>query len=129
MQKTFLLLIISLQFSFISQPCLIKTEGIYTASVNVDTDAHIRFYTDGLVIVSTSVKEFKDVKTWFHKDNVARILKGKYKVKKARIKFSVKGETGEQKFEGTVGCDEITVTITDAKTKASTLRIYKFLPL
>lgn len=112
-----------------SQSCALRTDGIYTASINTETDAHVRFYPEGIVIVSTSVKEFKDVKTWFHKENKDRVLTGKYKIKKGKLKFSVKGDTGEQVFEGTVGCDEIRVTITDPKTKASTLRIYKLIPL
>ncbi len=129
MRILFLVLVAYTLSSFQSQSCVIKTEGIYTASVDKETDAHIRFYSDGLVIVSTSVKEIKDVKFWFHKDNVDRILKGKYKVKKGKVKFSVKGDTGEQKFEGIVGCDELKVTITDALSKASTERSYKFIPI
>lgn len=114
---------------FISQACSLRTDGIYTASIDNETDAHIRFYSDGVVIVSTSVKEIKDVKTWFNKENKDRVLAGKYKNKKGKVRFTVKGDTGEQIFEGVVGCDELRVTITDGKTKASTLRTYKIIPL
>ncbi len=129
MRILFLLVTAISLLSFSSQPCQLKTEGIYTASVDKETDAHIRFYSDGEVIVSTSIKEMKDVKTWFNKDNKDRILTGTYKNKKGKIRFTVKGDTGEQKFEGTIGCDQLTVTITDSKTKASTERTYKFIPL
>ena len=121
--------IITLSFNHSGDDCSISTEGIYTASIDTETDGHIRFYSDGIVIVSTSVKNIKDVKTWFHKDNIAMVLKGKYKKKKCNIRFKVKGETGEQSFEGTIMAGSITVIITDAKTKAQTQRVYKAIPL
>ncbi|MEW6470094.1 MAG: hypothetical protein AB1458_14300 [Bacteroidota bacterium] len=107
--------------------CQVRHNGIYTAPVDNETDAHIRFYPDGIVIVSTSVKNIKDVSTWFNKENSDRILKGKYKLKGCSLKFSVKGDTGSQKFTGTVQADgSLSVQITDGATKAQTSRVYTF---
>ncbi|MCC7302907.1 MAG: hypothetical protein IT233_09705 [Bacteroidia bacterium] len=122
-------LLLFLLFAPAQSSCPIRTDGIYTAPVDQETDAHIRFYPEGIVIVSTSVKEMKDVKTWFHKENSDRVLKGKYKIKKGKVKFSVKGDTGEQQFSGTIGCDKLEMTITDPLTKASTRRNYVLIPL
>ncbi len=132
MRRSFYIILIGFltqSFLYSGEDCSISTEGIYTASIDAETDGHIRFYSDGIVIVSTSVKNIKDVKTWFHKDNIAMVLKGKYKKKKCNIRFKVKGETGEQSFEGSIMAGSITVTITDAKTKAQTQRVYKAIPL
>ena len=69
-------------FSFSGkEKCTVSFNGIYTASVDAETDAHIRFYEDGTVIASTSVKNIKDVNKWFTKENIERVLKGKYKIK------------------------------------------------
>ena len=114
--------------SLCSHPqCKLRYDGIYTASVDEETDAHIRFYDDGTVIVSTSVKNIKDVNTWFNKDNIDRVLKGKYKLKSCSVKFKVKGDTGEQQFRIDVFGEKLQAEITDGKTKASTTRTYRFI--
>ena len=112
-----------------SSDCAIKYNGIYTASVDEETDAHIRFYEDGVVIVSTSVKNIKDVNTWSTKENIDRVLKGKFKVKRCGSKFTVKGDTGEQQFFIRISGSAIQAEIKDIKTKRSTTRIYSFIPL
>jgi hypothetical protein len=116
--------------SFTGDKCTVKYNGIYTASVDEETDAHIRFYEDGVVIVSTSVKNIKDVSTWFNKENIDRILKGKYKVKGCTLKFKVKGDTGEQVFSGTITGNSLQMEITQGKNgKAYTTRTYTFISL
>lgn len=109
--------------------CSVDYNGIYTASVDKETDAHIRFYPDKTVIVSTSVKNIKDVKTWFTKDNIDRVLSGKYKIKGCRLSFTVKGSTGSQKFSGEIQQGAIIVSITDGETKATTTRTYNFIAI
>jgi hypothetical protein len=109
--------------------CSVSFEGIYTASIDEETDGHIRFYKDGVVLVSTSVKDIKDVKTWFHKENEDRVLRGKYKLRKCNIRFSVSGETGEQIYSGQVSGDELILTIENGKNKARTTRVYKLIPI
>ena len=117
-------------FSFTPKnKCTVQYNGIYTANVDTETDAHIRFYSDGTVIVSTSVKNIKDVSIWFNKENSSRILKGKYKIKGCKIKFSVKGETGSQKFSGIINTNSLNMHITDGATKAETDRVYDFVAL
>src|ERR1051325_34999 len=113
--------------SFSGVKCTVKYSGIYTASVDNETDAHIRFYEDGTVLVSTSVKNIKDVSTWFTKENSDRVLKGKYKVKGCSLRFDVKGDTGKQSFSGTINGDDLTMDITNGKSKASTTRTYHFI--
>jgi hypothetical protein len=124
------LLLLTCFTSFRGDTCSVQYNGIYTASVDEETDAHIRFYEDGVVIVSTSVKNIKDVSSWFTKENIDRILKGKYKVKGCTIKFKVKGETGEQVFNGTITGNTLQVEITQGKnSKAFTTRTYTFISL
>ena len=118
------------QLSYSSkEKCIVQYDGIYTASVDDETDAHIRFYSDGIVIVSTSVKNIKDVGLWFKKENKSRILSGKYKIKNCKIKFNVKGETGAQKFSGIISQNSLKMHITDGATKAETDRVYNFVSL
>jgi hypothetical protein len=115
--------------SFKGDKCSVQYNGIYTASVDDETDAHIRFYEDGVVIVSTSVKNIKDVNTWFNKENIDRVLKGRYKIKGCTIKFKVKGDTGEQTFSGTISGSTLQMEITQGQTKAFTTRTYTFISL
>lgn len=124
----FTVIVILLQ-GFAQNNCSIKHSGIYTASVDAETDAHIRFYADGVVIVSTSVKNTKDVSTWFNKENIKMILSGKYKQKGCSVSFKVKGDTGEQNFKGTISGNTINATVKDGKTKQSTTREYKLVEL
>ena len=131
MKKLIFILLVSLFQLSLSpkQKCAVNYDGIYTASVDDETDAHIRFYNDGIVIVSTSVKSIKDVSIWFNKENKSRILSGKYKIKGCKIKFDVKGETGSQKFSGTIGTGSLNMHIIDGATKAETNRVYNFVAL
>jgi|ERR1051326_622863 hypothetical protein len=115
--------------SFSGGKCTVQYTGIYTASVDNETDAHIRFYDDGTVLVSTSVKNIKDVSTWFTKENSDRVLKGKYKIKGCSIRFEVKGDTGKQSFSGTISGDDLIMDITNGKSKASTSRTYHFIAI
>jgi hypothetical protein len=124
--KQNIILFLSVLFlSFTNSDCTVNYSGIYTASVDAETDAHIRFYADGVVLVSTSVKNTKDVNTWFNKENIKMVLSGKYKLKGCKLSFKVKGDTGEQSFKGTLIGSSISVTVKDAKTKQSTDRSYK----
>ena len=131
LKKLVLIVLASLaHLSFSSkEKCTVQFDGIYTASVDDETDAHIRFYSEGVVIVSTSVKSIKDVSIWFKKENKSRILSGKYKIKGCKIKFSVKGETGSQKFSGTINGTALNMHIIDGATKAETNRTYSFVSL
>lgn len=112
-----------------------KTNGMYVYKIDGEYSAYIRFYTYGLVLVTTSDKPAKEVFTWFNNEpqNQSRVLSGKYKIAKkgCKINFKVKGETGEQFFEGLLnGNDQFDVRITNpkqsGKKKASTRRIYSF---
>src|ERR1700741_5688092 len=99
-----LLLIASTGFSFIAYRPNVEFNGIYVYKIDEESSAVIRFYEDGLVLVSTSVNDYSKVMTWFNRDkeNLFRVLSGKYKKGKrdASIRFNVKGETGEQQFSG-----------------------------
>jgi hypothetical protein len=129
----FLLILFAVTVSLSYTPpgisCNVDFNGIYTASVDKETDAHIRFYPDKTVIVSTSVKNIKDVKTWFTRDNIDKVLSGKYKIKGCNLSFTVKGETGSQKFSGQIQQNNLVMTITDGKTKATTSRTYTFIAI
>ena len=107
--------------------CTVQYNGIYTCSVDDETDAHIRFYDDGTVIASTSIKNIVFVNKWFTKENIDLVLKGTYKIKGCNIKFKAKGDTGEQDFNGTINGNELILEVKDAKTKAKTMRTYKFI--
>lgn len=109
----------------------LQFEGIYTFKIDNESSAVIRFYSDRVVLVSTSVNDYKQVMTWFNRDpeNYSRVLTGKYKreSKSCSIRFTVKGETGEQRYEGQVISDSLLqLNIFNPATKAKASRQYKF---
>ena len=125
---SFFILFLLFTYSFIIDgTCSVKYNGIYTCSVDAETDAHIRFYDDGTVIASTSIKNIVFVNKWFTKENIDLVLKGTYKIKGCNIKFKTKGENGEQDYNGTINGDDLLLEVKDAKTKAKATRTYKFI--
>src|SRR4051812_3746950 len=92
-------ILISFSFSFPerSGDCHVKFNGIYAFKLDSENSAIIRFYEDGTTLASTSVNDYMDVFSWFHKENKDMVLKGTYSIKKCDIKFEVSGMTGEQK--------------------------------
>ncbi len=125
-----LLLTVILAFKGDKCPAL-QFDGIYTFKIDSESSAIIRFYPDNVVLVSTSVNDYKQVMTWFNRDpeNFSRILTGKYKrsSKNCTIKFTVKGETGEQRYEGQIINEQLLeLNIFNPATKAKTKRQYKF---
>lgn len=119
-------------FAFIKafRPTL-QYEGIYVYKLDAENSAIIRFYEDGVVIVSSSINDYSKVMTWFNRDkeNFSRVLTGKYKMGKrnASIHFHVKGETGEQNYSGFLNADKtLTLHVFNPKDKTSTDRIYTF---
>ena len=109
--------------------CTVKYNGIYAYRIDNENSAVLRFYEDGTVLASSSVNDYFDVFSWFHKDNKDMVLTGTWKIKKCGIKFEVKGMTGEQKYEGTISDDSITVELKDGKSKKSVTRTYTFFVL
>lgn len=105
-------------------------DGLYYYKIDEENSAVIRFYDDGVVIVSSSVNDYAKVMTWFNRDkeNFSRVLTGKYKTgKNGSLHFHVKGETGEQKFTGYILADKtLQLHVTDPKAGTSTDRIYQF---
>jgi hypothetical protein len=127
----FLLLIASAGFSFIAYRPNVEFDGIYVYKLDAENSAVIRFYEDGVVIVSTSINDYSKVMTWFNRDkeNFSRVLSGKYKMGKRdmSIRFNVKGETGEQKFSGHILADKtLQLHVVNPLDKTSTDRIYTF---
>jgi hypothetical protein len=125
---------ILLSFSFSakqnkSTACSVSYNGIYAMKLDNENSAVIRFYDDGTVLASTSVNDYMDVFTWFHKDNKDLVLKGKYKISKCVLKFEVSGMTGEQEYKGTISGDTITMKLTDKESKKTTNRVYTFFAL
>ncbi|MDQ3048390.1 MAG: hypothetical protein M3R27_12645 [Bacteroidota bacterium] len=116
-------------FVSVKESCSVKYNGIYAYKIDGEHSAVIRFYEDGSVLSSTSLNDYMDVFTWFHKENKEMVLQGKYKVKKCTIKFKVEGVTGKQEYEGTVNDKEIQVKLTDPETGKSTSRTYTFFAL
>jgi hypothetical protein len=125
-----LLFIASAGFSFIATRPNVEFDGIYVYKLDAENSAVIRFYEDGVVIVSTSVNDYSKVMTWFNRDkeNFSRVLSGKYKKgKDGSLKFNVKGETGEQKFSGHILADKtLQLHVVNPADKTSTDRIYTF---
>jgi hypothetical protein len=128
---SFLILLFS---SFIKEKKTCPTlqfDGIYVFKIDNENSAVIRFYSDKLVLVSTSVNDYAAVMTWFNRDpeNASRVLTGKYSVKSKNcsVNFRVKGETGEQVYSGII-TDEKTIqfSIYNPKDKTSTSRSYTF---
>jgi hypothetical protein len=134
--KKYILLLLLLAglsgFAFIKayRPTL-QYDGIYVNKLDAENSAIIRFYEDGVVIVSSSVNDYSKVMTWFNRDkeNFSRVLTGKYKMGKrdASLRFRVKGETGEQKYSGFITADKtLELHIFNPKDQTSTDRIYTF---
>jgi hypothetical protein len=125
-------LLLTVVLAFKGDKCpVLQFDGIYTFKIDTESSAVIRFYADNVVLVSTSVNDYKQVMTWFNRDpeNFSRILTGKYKrsSKNCSVKFTVKGETGEQRYEGQIISDSlIDLNIFNPATKAKTKRLYKF---
>ena len=127
----FISALISLSFSFKGNlsECSVKCNGIYAYKLDNENSAVIRFYADGTVLASTSVNDYMDVFSWFHKDNKDLVLKGTYKIRKCEIKFEVAGMTGEQKYSGTINGDSIIMKLTDKGSKKTANRTYTFYAL
>ena len=133
--KTFssLLIFVLISFSFINKhettSCPVKYNGIYAFQLDKENSAIIRFYEDGTVLASTSVNDYMDVFSWFHKENKDMVLKGTYKIKKCEIKFEVSGMTGEQKYKGTISNNTIDMKLSDGASKKTVSRVYTFFAL
>lgn len=128
-----LLLFVLISFSFVpsneTATCSVKFNGIYAYKLDNEHSAIIRFYEDGTVLASTSVNDYMDVFSWFHKENKDMVLKGTYSIKKCSVKFEVTGMTGEQKYKGVISDNTIDVKLTDAATKKTANRTYTFFAL
>jgi len=124
---------ITLLFSVLSfknvENCTVQYKGIYAFKIDEEHSAVLRFYEDGTVLASSSINDYFDVFTWFHKENKTRVLSGKYKIKKCTISFDVSGETGKQSYEGVIEGTTIKINLTDKATKKSTTRSYNFFAL
>ncbi len=116
-------------FRIQKEKCSVKYNGIYAYKIDGEHSAVIRFYEDGSVLSSTSVNDYMDVFSWFHKENKEMVLQGNYKIKKCGIKFKVEGVTGKQEYEGSVNEKDIQVKLTDPETGKSTNRTYTFFAL
>ncbi|HVA97405.1 MAG TPA: hypothetical protein VNG53_00805 [Bacteroidia bacterium] len=117
----------TMSFKQSDDTCKINCNGIYAFKIDAKTSAILRFFDDGTVLASSSINDYTDVNTWFTKDNTKMVLSGKYKVKKCSFKFKVKGETGSQKYVGTIQENQLTVTVEDLNNKTFTTRIYSFI--
>ena len=133
--KTFasIFIFVFFSFSFTNKnevaTCSVKYNGIYAFKLDNENSAIIRFYEDGTVLASTSVNDYMDVFSWFHKENKDMVLKGTYKIKKCAIKFEVTGMTGEQKYKGTISDNTIEMRLSDGATKKIVSRVYTFYAL
>ena len=89
MKKIAALFCILISFSFVvphkTSNCAVKYNGIYACKLDNEHSAIIRFYEDGTVLASTSVNDYRDVFSWFHKENKDMVLKGTYKIKNVRL--------------------------------------------
>lgn len=123
------LMIAMILLSFRPPSCQVNYNGIYAIKLDDEHSAVLRFYEDGTVLASTSVNDYMEVMTWFNKENKDMVLKGKYKIKKCDVTFTVSGMTGEQSYEGSIGDNMLNVTITDKDSKKHTQRSYVFFAL
>jgi hypothetical protein len=124
----FVLVILSF-FSFTTEECRVKYNGIYAIKLDDEHSAVLRFFEDGTVLASTSVNDYMDVMTWFTKDNKDMVLAGSYKIKKCRLSFDVKGLTGEQSYEGDIHGEKIDFELKNKDSKKTTRRTYVFYAL
>ncbi|GAB4143654.1 MAG: hypothetical protein Fur0041_18740 [Bacteroidia bacterium] len=116
-------------------PCpALDSNGIFVYKIDQESSAVIRFYPDGIVLVSTSINDYSKVLTWFNRDpeNESRVLKGKYFVKPGKpscsIRFNVEGETGKQKYKGVIiDNSTLQLSIYNPGDHTSAQRTYKFI--
>jgi hypothetical protein len=125
-KKLILFAVFLLPVVAIAQNICVSFNGFYAYKIDKDNSAVIRFYEDGTVIASTSTNDYKHVATWFTKENADMVLQGKYKLKKCKSVFTVKGATGEQKYQIEINPETLDAVITDKKSKKSTKRNYTF---
>jgi hypothetical protein len=118
-----------ISFSFSEGECKVHYNGIYAIKLDEEHSAVLRFYEDGTVLASTSVNDYMDVMKWFNKDNKDMVLKGNYKIKKCSISFTVKGNSGEQDYEGEITSDKINFQIKNKDSKKGINRTYTFFAL
>jgi hypothetical protein len=123
------LLIALVLVSFIPDDCKVNYNGIYAIKLDEEHSAVLRFYDDGTVLASSSVNDYMDVMTWFNKDNKDMVLKGKYKIRKCSISFSVSGQTGEQSYEGEISGTKINFLLKNKDSKKGINRTYTFFAL
>lgn len=112
-----------------AQSCTLKTNGFYYFKLNEEHSALLRFYEDGTVLASSSTNDYKEVETWFRKENTSMVLNGKYKLKKCKADFDVEGMSGKQDYDIEISGDELIAVITDNKAGKKTKREYKFYKL
>ena len=128
-----LLFIVFVSLAFIpsneKSNCAVMYNGIYAFKIDNEHSAIIRFYEDGTVLASTSVNDYMDVFSWFHKENKDMVLKGTYKIKKCEIKFEVTGMSGEQKYKGVITGNTLAIKLTDNESKKTADRVYTFFAL
>lgn len=124
-----ILLFTIISIAFISENCTVKYNGIYAFKLDEEHSAVLRFYDDGTVLASTSVNDYMDVFSWFHKENKDMVLTGKFKIKNCKISFKVSGMTGEQSYEGVIEGDKINFELKDKESKKSAKRTYTFYAL
>lgn len=110
-------------------PCSIKYDGIYAVKLDKEHSAVLRFYPDGTVLASTSVNDYMDVFTWFHKANKEMVLFGNYKLKGCEVSFSVAGSTGRQYYNGDVSEGSIYFRLVDKESKRGATRTYTYVNL
>lgn len=127
MKQLFVLPLLLILLAFKGDACKPLSDGIYVYKLDSEHSAVIRFYDDKTVLVSTSVNNYADVMSWLNRDpeNFSRVLTGKYKMSGCAIRFKVKGETGYEKFEGTVSGNTISMHIVNPNGTA-TDREYAF---
>ncbi|MBC7861360.1 MAG: hypothetical protein IAF38_00215 [Bacteroidia bacterium] len=110
----------------IAQNCKPDFTGFYYYKISDDNSAVLRFFENGEVIATTSSNKYDEVETYFTLERKDLMLHGKYKWKKCKSSFKVKGDTGEQHYNVEKKGENMVVTITDKGSGKTVTQTYSF---
>ena len=119
---------ISMSFSPIPASCKIFHKGVYKADYEDDYAVYLRFYKDGTVLHTTSVKDESQAFKYLSLDNKDNILSGKFSEGNCNIKGKVKGAAGKVNFYGTIEGETMFITMknpANGKTIEKTFEYYE----
>ena len=102
---------LSMSFSPAPQSCLIFYNGVYKADYEDEYAVYLRFFEDGTVLHTASVKDESQAFKYLTLENKKNILSGKYSEGNCNIKAKVEGASGKVSFYGKIEGETMFITL------------------